>query len=59
MRNATLFGPVCMVEHVRGLVQTIFGKIDVIVTLGGEGVTDHDITKLQWTQYYHSKTCHW
>ena len=28
---------------VGGLVQTIFGKINVIVTLWGEGVIGHDV----------------
>ena len=39
-------------SRLRGLVQTIFGKINVIVTLGGEGVIGHDAIKLQWTQYH-------
>ena len=30
-------------SSVRGLVQTIFGKINVIVTLWGEGVIGHDV----------------
>ena len=32
-------------EHFRGLVQTIFGKISVIVTLGGGGGGGCDVKK--------------
>ena len=32
--------------EVRGHLQTIFGKINDIVTFGGEGVIGHDTSKL-------------
>ena len=34
-----------MLVLVRGHIQTILEKINVIMTLGGEGVSDHDVNK--------------
>ena len=44
-RNLNVFSNTFIVPlvHVRGLVQSPCGKINVIMTLGGEGVLVHDV----------------
>ena len=38
------------INHLRGLVQSPCGKINVIMTLGGEGVLAHDVIQLHCQQ---------